>query len=179
MRYIALEEALFIPELAERQPRPQRGVPRLPSRFKSERAESYQRRPADFNEYRLPEMDDASIDWQVLSLTVPGLQVDIEPELARENARLVNDHVAKVVCEYPNRFRAVAALPLQDPAAGAAELERAVTELGFCGALVSDYVYGERSLPSGQATSSGPSPACGVPRHGRFVAHIRRRGSGR
>jgi len=31
---------------------------------------------------------------------------------------------------------------LQDPAAAAAELERAVTQLGFCGALVNDCVYG-------------------------------------
>jgi hypothetical protein len=37
MRYIALEEAFFIPELAERQPMPQQGgMPRLPARFKSE-----------------------------------------------------------------------------------------------------------------------------------------------
>jgi 2,3-dihydroxybenzoate decarboxylase len=61
---------------------------------------------------------------QVLSLTVPGLQVDIEPALARENARFVNDYVAKVVSEHLERFRGFAALPLQDPAAAAAELHR-------------------------------------------------------
>ncbi len=143
MRYIALEEAFFIPELAERQPMPQQGgMPRLPSRFKTACAERYQRRLPDFTEYRLPEMDDAGIDVQVLSLTVPGLQVDIEPGLARENARFVNDYAAKVVSEHPDRFRGFAALPLQDPAAAAAELARAVTELGFCGALVNDCVHG-------------------------------------
>lgn len=48
MRYIALEEALFIPELAERQPMPnQGGIPRLPSRFKAACAERYQRRLPD------------------------------------------------------------------------------------------------------------------------------------
>jgi 2,3-dihydroxybenzoate decarboxylase len=143
MRYIALEEGFFIPELAERQPMPHHvGMPPLPYRFKTEFGERVQRRLPDFSEYRLPEMDDAGIDIQVLSLTVPGLQVDIEPELARDNARFVNDYVAKVVSEHPDRFRAFAALPLQDPAAAAAELERAVTELGFCGALVNDCVYG-------------------------------------
>jgi 2,3-dihydroxybenzoate decarboxylase len=143
MRYIALEEGFFIPELAERQPMPhQAGMPRLPFRFKTEFGERVQRALPDFTEYRLPEMDDAGIDIQVLSLTVPGLQVDIEPELARDNARFVNDYVAKVVSEHPDRFRGFAALPLQDPAAAAKELERAVTELGFCGALVNDCVYG-------------------------------------
>jgi 2,3-dihydroxybenzoate decarboxylase len=143
MRYIALEEAFFIPELAERQPMPQQGgVPRLRSQFKSECAEWYQLRLPDITEYRLPEMDEAGIDVQVLSLTVPGLQVDIDAELARENARYVNDYVAQVVSEYPDRFRAFATLPLQDPAAAAAELQRAVTQLGFCGALVNDCVYG-------------------------------------
>jgi 2,3-dihydroxybenzoate decarboxylase len=55
----------------------QGGLPRLPSRFKTECGERYQRRLPDFTEYRLPEMDDAGIDVQALSLTVPGLQVDI------------------------------------------------------------------------------------------------------
>ena len=36
------------------------------------------------------------------------------------------------------------ALPLQDPAAAAAERERAVTQLGFCGALLNDCVFGPR-----------------------------------
>jgi 2,3-dihydroxybenzoate decarboxylase len=44
--------------------------------------------------------------------------------------------------QHPDRFCAFAALPLQDPAAAAAELERAVTQLGFCGALVNDCVFG-------------------------------------
>jgi 2,3-dihydroxybenzoate decarboxylase len=142
MRYIALEEAFFVPELAERQPASdfQQLIQLL--RFKPEFTERYQRRLADFTRYRLPEMDDAGIDVQVLSLTAPGLQVDIEPALARENARFVNDFVAKVVSEHPDRFRGFAALPLQDPAAAAAELERAVTQLGLCGALVNDCVHG-------------------------------------
>jgi len=46
--------------------------------------------------------------------------------------------------QHPDRFCAFAALPLQDPAAAAAELERAVTQLGFCGALVNDCVFGPR-----------------------------------
>jgi 2,3-dihydroxybenzoate decarboxylase len=143
MRYIALEEAFLIPELAQRQPVAD-GEHFLTQlvRLKPEYAERYQRRLPDFTEYRLPEMDEAGIDIQVLSLMGPGMQVDIQPELACENARFANDYLAKVVSERPERFRGFAALPLQDPAAAAVELERAVTQLGFCGALVYDSVSG-------------------------------------
>jgi 2,3-dihydroxybenzoate decarboxylase len=137
MRYIALEEAFFIAELAERQP-----IPALPLTFKTEFAEHIRPRLTDFSEYRLSEMDNAGIDIQVLSLTVPGLQVDIDPGLARDNARFANEYLAKAIGEQPDRFRGFAALPLQDPAAAAAELERAVTQDGLCGALVNDCVYG-------------------------------------
>ncbi|OHV02750.1 amidohydrolase family protein [Mycobacterium talmoniae] len=142
MRYIALEEAFFIAELAERQPMPAGGLPRVLSRFRPEFEERCRQRLTDFTEYRLPEMDEAGIDVQVLSLTVPGLQVDITPELARANARFANDYLADVIARHPDRFRGFAALPLQDPAAAAAELDRAVTQLGLCGALVNDCVYG-------------------------------------
>jgi 2,3-dihydroxybenzoate decarboxylase len=142
MRYIALEEAFFIPELAERQPMTSDGIPQLPSRWNSDAAKRFAARLPDFAEYRLPEMDEAGIDMQVLSLTVPGLQVDIEPELACSNARFVNDYTAEVVAKNPDRFQGFAVLPLQDPAAAAAELQRAVNELGLCGALVNDCIYG-------------------------------------
>jgi predicted TIM-barrel fold metal-dependent hydrolase len=104
--------------------------------------EKYERRLTDFTEYRLPQMDDAGIDIQVLSLTVPGMQVDVDAERARDNARFANDYLAKIIGEHPDRFRGFAALPLQDPAAAAAELERAVTQHGLCGALVNDCITG-------------------------------------
>jgi 2,3-dihydroxybenzoate decarboxylase len=137
MRYIALEEAFFIAELAERQP-----MPALPLAFRTEFAEQILCRLTDFTEYRLPEMDEAGIDIHVLSLTIPGMQVDIEAGLARENARFANNYLAQVISEHPDRFHGFAALPLQDPAAAADELHRAVTELGFRGALVNDCVHG-------------------------------------
>jgi 2,3-dihydroxybenzoate decarboxylase len=140
MRYIALEEAFFIPELAEMQPTS--GHQTLMKLMKPEYAKRYEPRLPDFTEYRLAEMDDAGIDVQVLSLTAPGLQVDIDAEHARANARFANEYLAKAIGEHPDRFRGFAALPLQDPAAAAAELERAVTQDGLCGALVNDCVTG-------------------------------------
>lgn len=140
MRYIALEEAFFIPELAERQPTAEHQ--QLQKRMTAEYAQRCELRLPDVGEHRLAEMDDAGIDIQVLSLTSPGLQVDIDAERARDNARFANDYLAKAISENPDRFRGFAALPLQDPAAAVAELERAVTQDGFCGALVNDCITG-------------------------------------
>ncbi|SPM33546.1 Predicted metal-dependent hydrolase, TIM-barrel fold [Mycobacterium rhizamassiliense] len=140
MRYIALEEAFFIPELAERQPTAK--YQQLVKRMRPEWAQRCQLRLPDFGDHRLAEMDDAGIDIQVLSLTSPGLQIDIGAEQARDNARFANEYLAKVIGEHPDRFRGFAALPMQDPAAAAAELERAVTQDGFCGALVNDCITG-------------------------------------
>ena len=46
-------------------------------------------------------------------------------------ARAFNDPVAQAVAAHPVRFAAFAALPTADPQASAAELARAIGELGF------------------------------------------------
>jgi 2,3-dihydroxybenzoate decarboxylase len=191
MRYIALEEAFFIPELAELQPMSdvRRLAPLLG--FKPESLEKYKRRLTDFTEYRLPEMDDTGIDIQVLSLTVPRMQVDVDAERARDNARFANDYLAKVIGEHPDRFRGFAALPLQDPAAAAAELERAVMQHGLCGALVNDCITGpggrylDAPAPAGRCpgphAGAGPRqhrPLSGLDHRPRQSAGLARVGSG-
>ncbi len=138
MRYIAIEEAFSIPELDARQ------TPPWPSdnRFSRRSLADWGRKLPDFTEFRLPEMDAAGVDVQVLSLTVPGLQADQDAPTARADARFANDYLASVVAEHPSRFRGFAALPMQDPSAAAAELARCVRDLGFCGALVNDHLQG-------------------------------------
>jgi 2,3-dihydroxybenzoate decarboxylase len=51
-------------------------------------------------------------------------------------ARGANDRLAAAVKAHPDRFAGFAALPTPDPEAAAAELDRAVTSLGFKGAMV-------------------------------------------
>ena len=137
MRYIALEEAFSIPELKHRQPPPWTGL-----RMKKALLQDWARRLPDFTEYRLPDMDEAGIDIQVLSLTVPGIQVDIDAPAAREDAEFANNYLADVIARHPDRFRGFAALPMQDPKAAIAELKRCIGELGFVGALVNDHLQG-------------------------------------
>ena len=84
-------------------------------------------------------MDRFGIETMVLSLSQPGVQGIFERDKAVDAARRLNDELAEVVGRHPRRFAGLAALPLQDPAAAGEELERAVRELGFRGALVNGY----------------------------------------
>ncbi|WP_375500206.1 amidohydrolase family protein [uncultured Jatrophihabitans sp.] len=68
-------------------------------------------------DHRIPEMDLAGIDVQVLSNTSP---VADRAEAVRA-ARRSNDEVAEMVARHPSRLRGFASLPTQDPAAAAAE----------------------------------------------------------
>lgn len=100
------------------------------------------RRLLDLTEERLPEMDAAGLDMEVLSLNSPGIQAEQNPAEAVRKALRVNDFLAGVIAAHPDRFAGFAALPLQDPAAAAAELERAVVQLGLRGALVNAHTNG-------------------------------------
>lgn len=86
-------------------------------------------------------LDEHGIEHQVLSLTTPGTHVE-EPATAVRLARLVNDAFAEAVAARPRRFSALATLPLNDPAAAAKELARALTELRLPGAMLFSNVNG-------------------------------------
>jgi predicted TIM-barrel fold metal-dependent hydrolase len=88
---------------------------------------------------RLSLMDRCGIDLAVLSLGSNGIQEEPDAAAAISSAVAANDALASIVASHPDRFAGFAALPLQDPAAAASELDRAVTELGMRGALVNGY----------------------------------------
>jgi len=100
------------------------------------------RRLTDFGELRLAEMDKAGIDYVILSQTGPGVQVEADTAVAIARAKENNDFLAGQVLANPKRFGGFATLPMQDPKAAADELERAVRELGFKGALVNGHTNG-------------------------------------
>jgi aminocarboxymuconate-semialdehyde decarboxylase len=91
--------------------------------------------------YRETVLQQEGVDLQVLTLTTPGTHVET-PARAVELARLVNDAFAAVVRERGKHFAALATLPLNDPAASARELRRAVRELGLRGAMLFSNVNG-------------------------------------
>src|SRR5688572_20219964 len=95
-------------------------------------------RLAEFDE-RVAAMDAAGIDISVLSHTVPGPQGIADPALAAAAARDINDALATAIARHPRRFAGLASIALHDPVTGARELERAVTRLGFKGAMINGY----------------------------------------
>ena len=91
--------------------------------------------------YREEVLEREGVDLQLLSFTTPGVHVET-PARAVAFARMVNDAYAKIVARPGGRFAAYATLPLNDPAASAAELERAMRELKLPGAMLFSNVNG-------------------------------------
>src|SRR3989475_6049627 len=120
---IALEEHYYDPEVGKTFDGPEGRAPET------------RRRLDDLGELRLQEMDEAGIDVQVLSHGAPSTQ-RLDAPTAVRLARDANDRLAKVIAARPDRFAGFAALPTPDPKAAVTELDRAIGELGFKGAMV-------------------------------------------
>jgi predicted TIM-barrel fold metal-dependent hydrolase len=95
----------------------------------------------DLGDRRIAAMDDAGIAVQVLSLNQPGCQA-LDAPAAVAKARDANDYLFEKIAVHPKRFAGLAAVPTADPAAAAVELERAVTRLGFKGAMINGHTEG-------------------------------------
>ena len=135
MRIVALEEHFTIPELVRQIDRAvitRRGFPPPEVPWGPMRQVG---RLADLGPDRLADMDAAGISLQVLSVSGPGADI-ASPDTAPALARAFNDALARVAAGHPDRYAGFAHLPMTAPDAAADELERAVTQLGFCGALV-------------------------------------------
>ncbi len=131
MRIVGLEEHVALPVLLEAWSRV--GVPRIPQLGYGD--EPFAQRLRDVADRRLADMEDQGVDVQVLSLASPGVQ-NLPAADAVTVAREANDALAEVVGGNPERFQALAAIPTPEPEAAAPELERAVTQLGFRGAML-------------------------------------------
>jgi predicted TIM-barrel fold metal-dependent hydrolase len=93
----------------------------------------------DLHGRRLRLMDEFGMDMMILSLNAPAVQAIPDVKRANEIARKANDYLAEQVRKRPDRFQALAALPLQDPDLAARELQRCVKELGMVGALANGF----------------------------------------
>ncbi len=91
---------------------------------------------------QIARMDRLGVDRTVLSLATPLINYQVPGPLAAAAARLYNDELAAVVARHGDRFAGWAFLPMQDPAAAAVELRRAVTELGLWGGHLGSNVGG-------------------------------------
>jgi predicted TIM-barrel fold metal-dependent hydrolase len=95
----------------------------------------------DVAEGRLAMMDVAGVEIQVLS-ALGSIVQDLEPVLSTKASIEINDHIARAIQAFPDRFRGFALLPVSDPERSVAELRRCVEELGFVGAMVHGQTHG-------------------------------------
>jgi aminocarboxymuconate-semialdehyde decarboxylase len=108
---------------------------------------------------RMADMDAQGVDMQVVSIHTPLMGYHLPAGEAAQLARDVNDEISGMVKQWPKRFAGLATLPVQDPDAAVAELDRAVHALGLKGAeldtVVNDENWDEpRFLPIFKAAES-------------------------
>lgn len=85
---------------------------------------------------RLAAMDRLGVTLAVLSPNPLTYFAHVEAEWAEAFCRRHNDEMATLVARAPSRLAGFAQLPMQDPERAAAELRRAVRELGLLGAYI-------------------------------------------
>jgi aminocarboxymuconate-semialdehyde decarboxylase len=89
---------------------------------------------------RIEESDAAGVRVQVLSTVPVMFSYWAKPADAHDQSRFLNDHIAEVVREHPDRFVGLGTLPMQDPDLASRELERCIRDLGLAGVQIGTHV---------------------------------------
>ena len=93
-------------------------------------------------ERRLGVMAQGKIAMAALGPNTNSVGYALKGERGENWCRLYNQCVKEFVKKYPDRFTAMAAVPLQEPARAAKVLEHAIAELKFSGAFIATNVNG-------------------------------------
>lgn len=107
--------------------------------------EMERRLPALFDlDARFRVMDTAGDGYvQIINTANPPVETMGSPEDALELSRIANDEMAELVSRFPGRFLGAAAcLPMSDVQGALDELDRAVRQLGLCGAQIYTDIQG-------------------------------------
>jgi len=98
---------------------------------------------------RLKHMDRMGIDMQAVSPAPNQTYYWTEPGMGQELARGVNEGIAKVVADHPDRFVGLGTVPLQNPELAVSELRFAMKTLGLRGVEINPNVNGKEISRSG------------------------------
>jgi 2,3-dihydroxybenzoate decarboxylase len=133
---IGLEEHFLIPEFIDYFAETYQNISPEIAKFGLEKLQ-------DLGDRRIAILDANEIDFQVLSIAGPGVQVERDAAVAVRQSKLANDFLAKEIQKRPRRYGGFAHLPMQSPAEAANELERSIHLLGFQGAMINGQTNGE------------------------------------
>ncbi len=100
--------------------------------------ERFKRQLLDFDNERLRVMDEAAIDMQVLSVTIPGVQM-FDPDRATAMSIAANDNLAAAIQRHPTRYAGLACLAPNAPEQAPKEMERAINRLKLNGFIINSH----------------------------------------
>jgi len=93
-------------------------------------------------ERRFAMMEKGKIAIAALEAHTASLGYRLDGERGEQWCRLYNNGIQDLIKRHPDRFVALAAVPLQDPERAAKVLDHAITELKFSGAMIGSNVNG-------------------------------------
>ena len=91
---------------------------------------------------RLKEMDRMGIDIQAVSPAPHQTYYFVDPGMGQELSRRINERLAEIVAQHPDRFVALGTVPLQDVSLAVSELEYCIKKLGMRGVEINPSVRG-------------------------------------
>lgn len=91
---------------------------------------------------RASDIDQQAISQQVLSPMPELLSYWLDPADGRAMTRFLNESIAAMVAQAPQRFVGLGAVPLQDVDTAIGELEQAITQFGLAGVEIGSNING-------------------------------------
>jgi aminocarboxymuconate-semialdehyde decarboxylase len=94
-------------------------------------------------ERRFSDMDAVQVDMHILSAAPQTWLYGEDAAVGVAASAIQNDEMARLVKAHPDRFAAIATLPMQAPDKAADELRRAIRTLGMHGAMIGSNINGK------------------------------------